>query len=67
MQEFDVFVEGRIKIRYRISAESGGPATVVASDKFLKHFGPGTHVDRVYFEEVKEAPVVQSSGEKSQE
>lgn len=52
MQKFDVFVEGTVKIRYRLEADHGGLATPVAIDKFVKHFGAGTKVDRVYFEEV---------------
>lgn len=50
--QFDVFVEGRVKIRYRLQADGGGQATPVAEEKFKKNFGPGTVVERVYFEEV---------------
>lgn len=52
MAKFDVFVEGTVRIRYRLEADHGGLATPVATDKFAKHFGAGSKVERVYFEEV---------------
>ena len=65
MQQFDVFVEGNVKVRYRISADHGGLATPVATDKFVKHFGAGTKVERVYFEEVSAEQLEKEAAAKS--